>query len=378
MILNSDFLKERRGGMAIEVNLADIADSNPGNLFLRLNKKVLELGFKPTQWGDSNAIAFGGATWYRNRYNQLIEQGVSESEANSQAMLEFQEVSETAQQSSRVDKVSRQQASDIGRLILAFANTPLQYARETRKATSDLVNGRGDWKTNASKILYYGVAQNIIFTALQQGLFALLLSDADDEEYEKTDKKLMYSLNGVADGTLRGMGYAGAVVAALKNLGMEYYDQRQKRESGQRVYDGSLKLVQRGLSISPPISKKIGDIVEGQKFETWKQYKNDPFYQGFAYANYFSGLTNLPADRIFKKIENLKAASQDSTEAWQSVFLALGWSPYNVGVDIEYNIPYSTYNSRKSNARTRPQRKQPQRKRSKRSPVPNKLSKNKV
>ena len=38
-IINSDFLKERRGGMAIEVNLADIADSNPGNLFLRLNKK---------------------------------------------------------------------------------------------------------------------------------------------------------------------------------------------------------------------------------------------------------------------------------------------------------------------------------------------------
>jgi hypothetical protein len=183
----------------------------------------------------------------------------------------------------------------------------------------------------------------------------------------------MYSLNGVADGMLRGMGYAGAVVAALKNLGMEYYDQRQKREKGERVYDGALKLVQKGLSISPPISKKIGDIVEGQKFETWKQYKNDPFYQGFAYANYFSGLTNLPADRIFKKIENLKAASQDSTEAWQSVFLALGWSPYNVGVDIEYNIPYSTYNSRKSNARTRPQRKQPQRKRSKRSPVPDKL-----
>ena len=332
MILNSDFLKERRGGMAIEVNLADIADSNPGNLFLRLNKKVLELGFKPTQWGDSNAIAFGGATWYRNRYNQLIEQGVSESEANSQAMLEFQEVSETAQQSSRVDKVSRQQASDIGRLILAFANTPLQYARETRKATSDLVNGRGDWKTNASKILYYGVAQNIIFTALQQGLFSLLLSDADDEEYEKTDKKLMYSLNAIADGMLRGMGYAGAVVAALKNLGMEYYDQRQKREKGERVYDGALKLVQKGLSISPPISKKIGDIVEGQKFETWRQYKNDPFYQGFAYANYFSGLTNLPADRVFKKIENLKAASQDSTEAWQSVFLSLGWSPYNVGV----------------------------------------------
>ena len=335
-ILNSDFLKERRGGMAIEVNLADIADSNPGNIFLRLNKKVLELGFKPTQWGDSNAIAFGGATWYRNRYNQLIKEGMSESEADSQAMLELQEVSETAQQSSRPDKISRQQASDIGRIILAFANTPLQYARETRKAASDLINGRGDWKTNASKIIYYGVAQNLIFTALQQGLFSLLLGgdDEDKKEKESKNKKTMYAVNNVVDGILRGMGYAGAVVSALKNLGMEYYDQKQKRDQGKTVRDGSLRLIQKGLTISPPVSKKIGDIIEGQKFETWRQYKNDPFYQAFAYANYFSGLTNLPIDRLFKKVENLRAASQDSTEAWQSIFLALGWSPYNVGVQF--------------------------------------------
>lgn len=336
-ILNSDFLKERRGGMAIEVNLSDIADSTPGNLFQRLNKKVLELGFKPTQWGDSNAIAFGGASWYRNRYNQLIQEGLSESEADAQAMLEFQELTETSQQSSRVDKVSRQQASDIGRLILAFANTPLQYARETRKATSDLINGRGDWKTNASKIIYYGVAQNLIFTALQQGLFSFLIG-SDDEDEEKKNKKLNYAVNGVLDGILRGMGYAGAVVSALKNLSMEYYDQYQKRQAGERVYDGSLKLIQKGLSISPPISKKIGDIIEAQKFETWRQYKNDPFYQAFAYANYVSGLTNLPIDRVFKKIENLKAATQDSTEAWQSVFLSLGWSPYNVGVQYPKKV----------------------------------------
>lgn len=337
-ILNSDFLKERRGGMAIEVNLSDIADSTPGNLFQRLNKKVLELGFKPTQWGDSNAIAFGGASWYRNRYNQLIQEGLSKSEADAQAMLEFQELTETSQQSSRVDKVSRQQASDIGRLILAFANTPLQYARETRKATSDLINGRGDWKTNASKIIYYGVAQNLIFTALQQGLFSFLIGSDDDEDEEKKNKKLNYAVNGVLDGILRGMGYAGAVVSALKNLSMEYYDQYQKRQAGERVYDGSLKLIQKGLSISPPISKKIGDIVEAQKFETWRQYKNDPFYQAFAYANYVSGLTNLPVDRVFKKIENLKAATQDSTEAWQSVFLSLGWSPYNVGVQYPKKV----------------------------------------
>jgi hypothetical protein len=30
-------------------------------------------------------------------------------------------------------------------------------------------------KQMLSKILYYGVAQNVIFTALQQGLFSLIL-----------------------------------------------------------------------------------------------------------------------------------------------------------------------------------------------------------
>ena len=266
---------------------------------------------------------------------------MSESEADSQAMLELQEVSETAQQSSRPDKISRQQASDIGRIILAFANTPLQYARETRKATSDLINGRGDWKTNASKIIYYGVAQNLIFTALQQGLFSLLMGgdDEDEKEKESKNKKTMYAVNNVVDGVLRGMGYAGAVVSSLKNLGMEYYDQKQKRDKGKTVRDSSLRLIQKGLTISPPVSKKIGDIIEGQKFETWRQYKNDPFYQAFAYANYVSGLTNLPVDRLFKKVENLRAASQDSTEAWQSVFLSLGWSPYNVGVEFPARKP---------------------------------------
>ena len=331
-LFNSTFLTERRGGLKIEINTADLADSEPGNFFLRAQKKLLELGFLPTQWGDSFAISFGGASWYRNRINQLVKQGKNETEAKEQAMLELQEIAETSQQSSRADKISRQQASEIGRFILAFANTPLQYARETKKATLDLINRRGDWKTNASKIVYYGAAQNIIFSGIQSALFSLLLSD--DEDDEKEEKQLNYFANGVLDGFLRGMGYAGATIAALKNLGMEYYEQRKKREAGQRVYDPALGLIQAGLTISPPLSKKIGDIVEAQKFENWRQYKNDPFYQGFAYANYFSALANIPADRVFKKAENLKAIDFDKNEAWQNLLLALGWSPYQLNVDL--------------------------------------------
>ena len=331
---NSSFLNERRGGLKIEINTADLADSEPGNFFLRTQKKLLELGFKPTQWGDSFAISFGGASWYRNRINQLIKEGTNETEAKEQAMLEFQEIAETSQQSSRPDKISRQQASEIGRFILAFANTPLQYARETKKATLDLINGRGDWKTNASKIVYYGGLQNIIFTGLQSALFSLLLSDDDDDE--KEEKQIGYAANSMLDGFLRGMGYSGAAISALKNLGMEYYRQREKRKKGERLYDPALRLIQAGATISPPISKKIGDIVEAQKFENWRQYKNDPFYQGFAVANYVSGLANIPADRAFKKAENLRAIDFDKNEAWQNIFLGLGWSPYQLGVEQEF------------------------------------------
>ena len=208
-IWNSPFLQERRGRMSIEVNMEDIADSNPGNLFLRMNKKLLELGFKPTQWGDSNAISFGGATWYRNRLNQLLKQGVPEKEAEEQTMREFRELSEEHQQSSRPDRISRQQSSDIGRLILAFANTPLQLARSTKKAVGDLIYRRGDPKTNASKILYYGMAQSVIFGGLQQGLFSLLNWDGEDDDEElneKEKKKLEYALHSTIDGLLRGMG----------------------------------------------------------------------------------------------------------------------------------------------------------------------------
>lgn len=340
---NSTFLTERRGGLKIEINTADLADSEPGNFFLRTQKKLLELGFKPTQWGDSFAISFGGASWYRNKINQLVKQGMNEAEAKEQAMLELQEIAETSQQSSRPDKISRQQSSEIGRFILAFANTPLQYARETKKAVLDLVNGRGDWKTNASKIVYYGAAQNIIFSGIQSALFSLLLSDEDDDE--KEEKKLGYFANNITDGFLRGMGYAGAVIATLKNLGMEYYEQRQKRERGERVYDPALSLIQAGLTISPPVSKKIGDIVEAQKFENWRQYKDDPFYQAFAMANYISALGNIPLDRAFKKAENLMAISADYNAAWQNVLLALGWSPYQLGIDMKNREKTSIFDS---------------------------------
>ena len=63
--------------------------------------------------------------------------------------------------SARPDKISQQQASDAGRLILMFANTPMQYARLQKRAIQDLANGRGDAKTNVSKIVIMGLFKTL-------------------------------------------------------------------------------------------------------------------------------------------------------------------------------------------------------------------------
>ena len=76
---------------------------------------------------------------------------------------DFQELTEEAQQSSRPDRISKQQASSYGRLFLAWANTPMQYGRLIKRSAKDLIAGRGDRNTNISKIAHYSFLQNIVF-----------------------------------------------------------------------------------------------------------------------------------------------------------------------------------------------------------------------
>ena len=140
---------------------------------------------------------------------------MSKTEAEAKAFEDFAEASEKAQQSSRPDLISAQQAGPLGRIILAFQNTPMQYMRLTKKAMRDLVAGRGDAKTNISKILYYGAVQNFIFASLQNAMFALAFADDEEEEELKIDKKKTRIVNGMADTILRGSGLYGAVVSTV-------------------------------------------------------------------------------------------------------------------------------------------------------------------
>ena len=341
-LMNSDFLVARRNGLKINVSESEIADAvkNKENKFKAGIAYILSKGFLPTQYADSFAIASGGATFYRNRFNKYVKEGMPADLAEQQAFLDFYAIAEETQQSARTDRISMEQASVAGRLILAFANTPMQYARLIKKASLDLKNGRGDWKTNVSKIAYYGLVQNLIFNALQNAMFAMLF-DEDEENLSskklkarraKEETKALRIANGMADSLLRGTGIYGAGVATLKNIIFELYN--QSKNARPKYEDAALEL----LTFSPPIDSKVTKFRSALRTFSWNaeeiretgfNLKNPAYLAG---GQVISAFTNIPMDRVFRKINNIKAAGRADTEAWQSLALLAGWSEWELGV----------------------------------------------
>jgi hypothetical protein len=337
-LMNSDYLVERRNGLKINVSESEIADA------VRESKNkpkaaiafLLSKGFVMTRFADSFAIASGGSTFYRNRLEALKKQGLSEADAAQQAFEDFKAIAEENQQSSSPSKISQQQASAAGRVILAWANTPMQYARIQKRAAQDLINGRGDWRSNVSKIVYYGAIQNLIFNSLQQAVFALGFGDDEEETDEakakKRNDKAYKIANGMIDSQLKGLGIFGAASAAVKNTLMTLYEEYGKKGS---KYENAVDDL---LSFSPPLGSKIGKIKGGFRSFSWnmKDMKekgfslDNPAYM--AGAQVITGFTNIPLDRVAKKINNLRGLVNERSSLWQKVALGLGWGTWELGL----------------------------------------------
>ena len=334
-LMFSDFLKQRRAGSQLDVNINDIIEAaegstNPGKAIFA---KLIRLGYAPTQIADSFAISTGGAAFYRNRINKYKKDGLSDQEAKDKAFLDFQEITEETQQSSRDDRISQIQAGGLGRVIFAFANTPMQYARIIKRATQDLVNGRGDWKQNISRIAFYGFLQNVIFSTLQSGLFALLIDGEDDDEV--IENKVLRGLNNTADTLLRGSGLPGAVLSSVKNAVFEVFLELKKDRP--QVWKAGLN---GATSISPPVNSKVRKIVGALDRLSYKSTREDIMTKGFSLENpvfdiggkLTSAITNAPADRLLRKTENIVAAMDEQTSATQALFLTAGWSKWDLNM----------------------------------------------
>ena len=347
-IWNSDKLKERRGGLREDVASAEIANAAAGskNKVVAVTSYLLKIGYTPTQLADSFAIASGGAPFYRNRINSYLKEGLTEQEAEKKAWEDFSKISDETQQSGDPKDISKQQSSGAGRLLLVFQNFTMQQSRIVKKAVLDLKNGRGDAKTNIAKIAYYLAVQNIMFSTLQQGLFAVMFDDDDEEEKAKKGKKTKQEAavdiaNGVLDSILRGTGFLGGIIATTKNVLVKYFEEAAKKQKAEYA-----KVVLEVANMSPPIGSKLRktysalqqtkydkDLIEARG---WGVMQDGRVHLGPMYS--VSGkavevTTNFPMDRLVNKVENISQAFNSENTAVQRMATGLGYSPWTVGIE---------------------------------------------
>ena len=352
-IFNSDVLKQRRGGLQTDINGAELAEAikkaRPGNMFDQVAiiiGKALKLGFLPTQIGDNIAIATGGATFYRNRVNKYIKDGLSKKEAETKAFNDFQEITQATQQSAKPYMTSKQQAMWIGKLVLNFLNTPSQYNRIIKKAGSDIKNRRitppnttqmQSDMSNMSRILYYGAIQNLIFYGLQTALFAVMFSGEDENEEERIEqflKKKQRVINGTIDTILRGSGIYGVAVSTLKNMAIKFIEQR---EPGYNKDESAV--VMEMFNFSPVVGIKARRIVNAEKtlnynMKVIKEMEtfdiDNPLWS--AVTNYTQTITTAPTNKIYQKTINLRNASDRDYTALQRLMFLSGYTTWSLGL----------------------------------------------
>lgn len=336
-VWNSDYSRDRRSGLMNDIAEAELAQLMNDSRNTSVLDKVtafkywlLKNGFGATRVMDSFAIALGGSSFYRNRLNTYLKQGYSEEDAKKATWRDFYNVSEQSQQSADVSKISMNQASTKGRLLLTFMNTPFQYSRLIKRSLIDLVKGRGSVPNNIAKIVYYSTLQNAMFNFLQNALFAKIFGDDDDEE--KITQGEMRMWNGMLDTLIRGTGLGGVVLSAVKNTILKWYE---KHGDPKGYGDVLLEL----SNLSPSISIKLRQLAKAYK--AYEYNAEEIEFEGFSINNVHaiealtsvvSMTTNIPLDRLYQKSLNVKAALNSDYATYQRIALLLGWSEWNLGL----------------------------------------------
>ncbi len=331
---NSDYLKARRDGAKFDVLADEIAEKGEKGL-----NKLLKWGFLPTRMADSFAIALGGSAFYGNTVKALMKDGMSEADAKKAAMQQWIEAAEESQQSADPSKISEIQASNTGKLIYAFANTPFQYIRKQKRHLQDVVSGRSyaqggmnQVRTDLQSVLYYSIGQAMMFNALQSALFAVGWEDDEEKRKALLDDKEALIIERALTSYMKSMGNPGAITAALYSMVAEGSEQIQKKG---RI-DNAYKLALEATSISPPLNAKLKDVVAiGNIYKyNYKEIQENPLKPSinnptFEIAGNAASFVGVPLDRVIRKAQNLSAIANEETEAWQKVFQTLGWNEWD-------------------------------------------------
>jgi len=329
---------QRRAGLKINIEANELITRVGGSKDKMSSALayLLQKGFLPTKYADSFAISLGGATYYRNLVRKYQKGGVDLKTAEQRAFEDFVQFTEITQQSSRPDLISMQQASALGRPILAFANTPMQMFRRHKRRIQDIANRRGNTVENVGSALYYGLAQTMIFSFLSNAMFAVDDESDDPDKVRHAEKQKSRYLNTIVDSYLRGMGTSGATVSAVKNGILRFVSENERgynADYGNVVVDL--------LNVSPPIGSKARKVKSA--LDNYKYNKEAMGEMGFdidnpaamSIANLISAGTNAPTDRLLMKLQNLRDATNSDFENWERIALFMGWNRWTLGIGDE-------------------------------------------
>ena len=95
------------------------------------------------------------------------------------------------------------------------------------------------------------------------------------------------------------------------------------------------------LKISPPVSSKASKIKNALRSYEWD--KDEMYEKGLALdnpaylaaGNVLSAATNVPLDRVIKKVTNVKDAMDEDVQVWQRIAMIAGWQAWELGIKEE-------------------------------------------
>ena len=323
-ITDSAWFKERGLGKT-DVALAELfSQSDQGKIGKGLDY-ILEKGYSLTKLGDKGAIVAGGSAYMAGKYNEYVNKGMEREAAWEKAYRDFVRMSEEAQQSTRPERLGQQQTTRTGKLVLAFANTPMQYNRKMAKAFQDM-RGYGlnspQGRHAAVKIAYYGAAQNLLFNMLQQLSFSLVGLDAGEEDEKKKNLDLF---NSISNTILRGAGIYGALLASAKDALIAVHLKGLK---------GKGAVADAALQVSPAISTKVRHLRTAIGDRDPKMQSTLELSKGMYQTAAALEFANVPADRTLKLIEQVADLGARDLEDYQKLLRLGGWSRYNLGEQL--------------------------------------------
>ena len=173
--------------------------------------------------------------------------------------------------------------------------------------------------------------QNLIFSGLQAALGSLI-GDDDEERDAKAHERVV---NSMIDSVLGGLGFGGNAVLTMKNMILEYNKQEKKGWNADHTYT-----ILKFFSFSPTIGskgRKLYSAIQTQKYneDVIKEMSlldiDNPKWS--VIANLVSAITNVPLDRLVKKIDNVDAAITEDITAMERFALLMGWNTWDLDIE---------------------------------------------